>query len=246
MGRYRMSLSEKEIVRINETVKMIPLNIISLLEVGCGDGRVAQFLPDAIKITGFDINKEKIKHYPGNKIIADISKIPIKQNTFDLVLITEVLEHLNDKIYRSALSEILRITKQYILITVPFYETLSANWDKCSECGHIFHAWGHIRKFNPEILKHLFKNATLQKTQLLSPKETWIPSAFYKIAKKLGKVWGTNPQNPTLCPICGSGSLHSTGNLFGKIFIRFLWRFEKYSPIKKPIWIGCLYEKNVH
>lgn len=241
-----MNLSEKETIRINETVKMIPFGLSSLLEVGCGDGRVSNFLPEKIKATGFDIDREKIKHYPGNKIIADISKIPIKQNTFDLVLITEVLEHLDDEIYHSALSEILRITKQYILITVPFNETLSANWDKCSECGYIFHAWGHIRKFNGKILKNLFENATLLKTQILSPKETWISSIFYKIAKKPGKVWGTNPQNPTLCPICGSNSLHSTGNLLGKTVIRFIWQFEKYSPFKKPIWIGCLYEKIIH
>lgn len=239
-----MELSDKEVIRISETLDMIPPGVGSILEVGCGDGRVTKSIYQKYNLTGIDIDKGKIKTFPGNKIIADISWLPIKNAKFDLVLSTEVLEHLDDQAYLFALREISRVAKKYILITVPFEETLSAQWNKCSKCGHIFHPWGHVRRFTLEILKRIFKYASLIEKRYLGPKETWVPSFFYVIAEKLGNVWGTNHENPTLCPKCGSEPLQSGGNIFGKIFIRLIWRFNTVSPFKKPIWVGCLYQKS--
>ena len=190
---------------------------------------------------GIDIESIRIKFYPGDKIIGDVSKLPIKARKFDMVLCCEVLEHLNDEILSLAIREILRVAKKYVLITVPFSETLSAQWLKCSQCSLIFHAWGHLRKFDLKTLKRLFKRACLVETQFLSLKEARIPSIGYIIAKKLGNVWGDNHQNPIFCPVCGSEPIRSDGNIFGRLFIRLLWRMEKILPLKKPVWIGCLY-----
>lgn len=238
-----MELSDKEVIRIAETLDMIPPGVGSILEVGCGDGRVIKSIYQKYNLTGIDINKGKIKTFPGNKIIGDISRLPIKKEKFHLVLSTEVLEHLDDQAYLFALREISRVVKKYILITVPFKETLSAQWNKCSKCGHIFHSWGHIRRFNLKILKKLFKDAFLIEMRVLSPKETWIPSILHVIARKLGHAWGTYQGNPPLCPKCGSEPLKNHGNLFGWIFIRLIWRMDRISLFRKPIWIGCLYKK---
>jgi len=239
-----MELSEKEVTRISETVEMIPQDVDSILEVGCGDGRVSKFIRRNSKLTGIDIDSIRIKTFSGNRIIADISELPIRNCTFDLVLSTEVLEHLNDETFYFATSEISRVAKKYILITVPFEETLSAEWVKCSKCSHIFHAWGHVRRFNLEILKKLFDGAALIKKRFLGPKETRVPSFCYVIAKKLGNVWGGNHENPPLCPKCGSKPVKCEGNIFGKIFIRLIWRVNKVSPFKKPIWVASLYQKS--
>ena len=156
-----MELSDKEINRIIETANMMPHDVASVLEVGCGDGRVSKTIGDKFNLTGIDIDTVRIKLFPGKKIIADISKLPIKNNQFDLVLSSEVLEHLDDETLLFAIKEILRVANKYILITVPFNETLPSQWVKCSKCGQIFHAWGHVRRFNLEILKKLFCDALL-------------------------------------------------------------------------------------
>ncbi|CAD7772002.1 hypothetical protein DMNBHIDG_00502 [Candidatus Methanoperedenaceae archaeon GB37] len=109
-----MKLSHKEITRIKETLEMIPSDVVSILEVGCGDGRITNSICHKHKLTGIDIDKERIKSFRG---------------------------------------EIYRVTKKYILITVPFEEVLPAQWLKCSKCGHIFHAWGHLRRFDLRMLK---------------------------------------------------------------------------------------------
>ena len=140
-----MELSDKEFDRVNETVNMIPQDVSSILELGCGDGRILRAVSSKVHETGIDIDSVRIKLFPGNKIIGDISKLPIKSMMFDMVLCCEVLEHLDNKTLYFTLEEIQRVAKRYILITVPFKETLSAQWRKCCECRFVFHAWGYVR-----------------------------------------------------------------------------------------------------
>jgi len=236
-----MELSEKEIIRIDETIDMIPPWVSSILEVGCGDGRVSKKAHNNCNLTGIDIESIRIKLYPGNKLIGNISNLPIKSKRFDMVLACEVLEHLDNETMLLAIDEIQRIAKRYILITVPFKETLSAQWHKCSKCGHIFHGWGHLRQFDMALLNNLF-NAQLIDKRFLGPSESRIPSLAYVIAKKMGNVWDSYHTKQLPCPKCGSEPMRSEGNIFGKVFIRFLWRIERFLPFKKPIWIGCLYQ----
>jgi len=236
-----MELSNKEIIRINETVNMIPQDVSSILELGCGDGRILRALPDKVHGTGIDIDSVRIKLFPGNKIIGDISKLPIKSMMFDMVLCCEVLEHLDDKALFFVLEEIQRVAKKYILITVPFKETLSAQWRKCCECSFVFHAWGHVRRFDLALLKSLFRNVQLKERRFLGSSESRIPSLAYIIAKRMGNVWDNDSGVQSRCPKCGFQAIRNKGNVFGWVFIRFLWRVERIWPFKKPIWIGCLY-----
>ena len=236
-----MELSNKEIIRINETVNMIPQDVSSILELGCGDGRILRALSNNVHETGIDIDFDRIKLFRGNKIIGDISKLPIKSIMFDMVLCCEVLEHLDNKTLFFTLEEIQRVAKRYILITVPFKETLSAQWRKCCKCAFVFHAWGHVRRFDLTTLTDLFRNAQLIKCLFLGPSESRIPSLAYTIAKKMGNVWDNDSEVQSHCPKCGSHPIKSEGNIFGWLLIRFLWRIERIWPLKKPIWIGCLY-----
>lgn len=51
-------------------------------------------------------------------IISDITDIPVKNNSFDYVLCTEVFEHIPDPL--KALREISRINKTGLILTAPF------------------------------------------------------------------------------------------------------------------------------
>jgi len=239
-----MTISYKEKNRIRETLEMIPSEVVSILEVGCGDGRVTNSICHRYKVTGIDIDKERIKSVQGIKVITDVSQLPFKDLRFDLVLAAEILEHLPEEIFSPALNEIYRLAKKYILITVPFEEVLPARWLKCSNCGHIFHAWGHVKRFDLVTLKNLFEYIHLLQKRFFSPKEVKIPRLLYVVTKKLGNVWRSNPTNLNRCPKCGAEPLNSEGNILGKILIRLIWRIEKVYPFKKPIWVSCLYRKS--
>ncbi|OGH11074.1 MAG: hypothetical protein A3B38_02715 [Candidatus Levybacteria bacterium RIFCSPLOWO2_01_FULL_36_13] len=99
--------------------------INSVLDVGCGEGFTMKKLKNA-KIgkswegveyldRAIEIGK---KIHPDLKIIqGDIYSLPYKAKSFDLVVCTEVLEHLENP--KNALLELIRVSKKYILLSVP-------------------------------------------------------------------------------------------------------------------------------
>lgn len=89
-----------------------------ILDVGCASGwflsRLSKAFPKA-ECFGIDIYDKAIaygkKLYPHITFrIADAHAIPFKDETFDLAICTEVLEHVNDP--KSALLEIKRVLKK--------------------------------------------------------------------------------------------------------------------------------------
>lgn len=97
----------------------------SILDVGCGEG----FTLNRLKKHGIGKRLEGIEHsigaielgkkvYPDIKIKqGDIYKLPYQDNSFDLVLCTEVLEHLDNP--SKALKELIRVSNKYLVISVP-------------------------------------------------------------------------------------------------------------------------------
>lgn len=102
-----------------------PLDVSSLLDVGCGEGfTLAKFAEKKIGNTfeGIDYSKDALsigkKTFPNLTLQhASIYDLPYQSSSFDLVICTEVLEHLKNP--HQALKEVLRVSKQYILLSVP-------------------------------------------------------------------------------------------------------------------------------
>ena len=102
-----------------------PLNIKTVLDVGCEDGFVLSYLQKqkiGKEFMGIDASEEAIaagnKRYPKlNLRQAYINKLPYRNNTFDLVIATEVLEYADHP--RKVLKELIRVSDKYILLAVP-------------------------------------------------------------------------------------------------------------------------------
>jgi len=99
--------------------------VISILDVGCGEGFTLNRLKAnniGEKLEGIEYSEDAIvigkKIYPEIKITkGNIYKLPYKDNSFDLVLCTEVLEHLENP--EEGLRELIRVSKKYLVISVP-------------------------------------------------------------------------------------------------------------------------------
>ncbi len=109
-----------------ELFKMIkPLKANSILDVGCGEGFTLKKLEEkklGKKNEGIDYSDDAIKIgkkiYPELALFkGDVYGLSYKDNTFDLSLCTEVLEHLDDP--AKAVAEIRRVTSKYIIFSVP-------------------------------------------------------------------------------------------------------------------------------
>jgi SAM-dependent methyltransferase len=101
------------------------LDILTVLDAGCAEGfvsrRVLQSRPD-LKVVGVDVDSLALAR--GRRLhpcIAfqhgDVRSLPFRDRSFDLVLCTEVLEHLPCS--DPAFSELRRVTRGYCLLSVP-------------------------------------------------------------------------------------------------------------------------------
>jgi ubiquinone/menaquinone biosynthesis C-methylase UbiE len=92
----------------------------SVLDVGCGRGYLAAKLADHMPTTACDIviPKKLAKRYPEVKFeTADIEKLPYKTNSFDTVVTTHTLEHVQN--LPIAISELRRVAKKRLIVVVP-------------------------------------------------------------------------------------------------------------------------------
>lgn len=109
-------------VLLREIKKIDP---VTILDAGCGEGFTLKKLKDAKigkKLSGFDFLDNAIKIgnnlYPDIEIKkGDIYHIDSRANAYDVVICSEVLEHLERP--EDAFKELLRVSKKYVVLSVP-------------------------------------------------------------------------------------------------------------------------------
>lgn len=102
------------------------MNADSVLEIGCGEGFVLDYLAKrnpTLHLRGIDRDFEavrmasKISASVIEFVCADGAHLPCDDDSFDAVILSEVLEHVPNP--DAILKEAIRVTRRYLLITVP-------------------------------------------------------------------------------------------------------------------------------
>lgn len=108
----------------------------TVLDIGCGQGlqlaEIRKLRPYA-KLYGMDISPKLVnlarKHVPGGDFqTGDADNLGYADSQFDVVVMTEVLEHLSDPVL--ALTQLKRVLKPggWLLMTVPNRDWLRYDW----------------------------------------------------------------------------------------------------------------------
>ena len=160
---------------------LAPRNNHKVLDAGCGDGFFLHLLSKTTgsELTGLDDNPKALalaKKYVKSKkmklINGDVLNMPFKDNTFDRIICSEVLEHLPNDIV--GLKEFKRVLKKggLVAITVPC-KNYPFLWDPINwllEHAIGFHIkngfwaglWNqHFRLYTPDTLKKAVTDAGL-------------------------------------------------------------------------------------
>lgn len=233
--------------KISKVIEMIPEDVENILDVGCGNGLITNTLGEGYDVTGVDRSENALKFVKTNKIQADADHIPLADQSFDLVFSSELLEHLDDKTITGTISEIKRLSKKYIFITVPNDENPDKLAIKCPSCSYVYNRPNHLRSFKlkkfeslfPEyrIIKHFvsgkkvryYQPALLNLKKRIAPSQSWIP--YY---------WIPESNRKTICPNCEHEFKY---DYRFNVFATSIDIINAIISPKKPYWLFVLMEK---
>ena len=240
--------------RFEETVKVIPQDCSSLLVVGAGNGAFLNF----IEKTKLNIQTKGVEYSIGgirNKVCqseiiqGSIDDLKLANQSFDCISALEVIEHLPVSIYEKGLTELERVAKNYILISVPYKEN-RVNVT-CPNCACSFNPNTHVRSFDEMKLKNLFIDFELESLQALGNKREMYFGKYRRLAKSL---FG-DKRFPAhcVCPLCfyskndGKHNVKSENSITKmtspKTYIKIIKKIFFYNS---PRWFIAVYKRKNH
>jgi SAM-dependent methyltransferase len=152
---------------------LIPLaSGMRLLDAGCGSGRhlCHAFRTPGVQVAGVDLDPVDLctakgflalmaREKPGSWIVtcADVSHLPFADCSFDVVVCSEVLEHIADN--GAAVAELVRVLKPGgdLVVTVPRFLPERVCW--ALSAAYHREPGGHIRIYRKGELLNLLENA---------------------------------------------------------------------------------------
>jgi len=238
--RKETSIYLKKKIRIIHSI--IPDDVRTVVDVGCGNGDITETFSERWEVTGIDRSKTALSFAQVRSILGAIRNLPVKTASFDLVFCSEVIEHLPGQIFQSAIAELRRITKKYLLITVPNNEYLAKNHIKCPECGFIFNAAYHLNSFDREKLISLFPDFTVVSTFETGKLVRQYQPFLLKIKQRFGNSWARfSEKKYYICPSCNYRFEYQVKNNAISFFCNAA---NRLATRPKPYWLGVLFKKS--
>jgi len=119
-------------------------NDFSIMDIGSGISPVSPLPKKTVYIDISPESAEIMSSWGYKAEVGNINKLKFRNNNFDVILCSEVLEHIKD--YKKALKELHRVLKKEgkIIITVPVHQRY---WNVDDEFVE------HYRRFEPEQLE---------------------------------------------------------------------------------------------
>lgn len=152
--------------------KKLRLRNKKILDIGCYDGTFLNLFKNKTnKLYGLDASPQSIIRAKKNKILAkpyffdDVSPMPYLNNSFELIIAGEIIEHIYDTDY--FLSEINRLLKPggHLLLSTPNIASLGRRIYLLLGISPLLeispnypNSCGHIRYFTKDSLKQLFSH----------------------------------------------------------------------------------------
>jgi ubiquinone/menaquinone biosynthesis C-methylase UbiE len=181
--------------RIKQTIRLLPHNIHSILDIGVGYAFLYEAINKSMRnvsLAGVDISGEAIQNIK-QKIVGDFrvgsaDMLPWEDNRFDTVLMLETLEHIPVFSLHKVLSEARRVLNDdgYLIVSVPVYEKLETCTFKCPVCKSIINPNGHVRAYTPELIQSELKMANFV---IKDVKKIWPESRIYPAMPVLNDLY---------------------------------------------------------
>lgn len=196
-AEYEAAVTRDEIKRLHQKLlSSIPKNARNILDVGCGNGWLSKALvSDSTNIISMDISSvnpaKALKNTPHKNhfgLAADAFYIPLKYESIDCIVASEIIEHIpNPKLFILELIKLLKPGGK-LIISTPYNEKLT--YYLCVHCNHPTPKNAHIHSFNERNFKDLIpQTASNYKFHIFGNKHL-TKIRFYLLIKFLPfKIW---------------------------------------------------------
>lgn len=221
---------------------LIPREVNSVLDVGCGNGSITNTLQVSHWVVGGDRSGRALRQVQAHPVQLSADALPFRNRLFDVVMSHQVLEHLPDAIFLGSVAELARVARQYVFISVPYRDRIAQYRAHCGKCGCKYNVWGHLRTFNDvSDVRRLFPQFTLRVHAFCGPENEYMTPLGRWIYQWCGGGWVIDQNG--VCPHCGSDKQYQAG-FPRRIIASVASRLDRLIPKKKTFWwLLCLFER---
>lgn len=155
-------LNESDVDRFAVILSWLPPSGRTLLDVGTGTGLVADIAAESgYQATGVDSDPSVMAQMLAPHVVASIDGLPFDDRSFDVVVISEVWEHLPVDVFERARAEVARVTGRTAIVTIPNAESLEAASTRCPQCRCVYSIHGHVRSMGSRDLATLLPGPSM-------------------------------------------------------------------------------------
>jgi len=235
-----------EQARISSLMQLLPPGK-NVLEIGARDGYITRLLASRYhETTALDLTEPEIEGPGITSIAGDIRALPWDKNHFDVVLCSEVLEHIPPADLDKACEELVRVARRHIVIGVPYNQDIRNGRTRCAQCGAINPPWGHVNRFDENRLKNLFHPMRSVKQDQVGETRGATNVISDLLNRAAGYPWGTYIQDEPCIQCGGSVGPGPTHTIYTRILSGIAIRLDRFlTNYRQPKakWIHILFEK---
>lgn len=247
--------------RISRLAALIPADVKSILDVGCGDGMFVNHLLASgrrfERVHAVDRSHKALSRVKAEKSQASIDDLPFGPNSFHLVSSLEVIEHLPVRVLENGLASLCKIAAKYVLISVPYLEDLDRSLIMCPACRTRFNPDYHMRSFDDDRMKGLLSQHGFVPQKLVHLGPSFRYRGLHRFLNPVAPV--EQRRNPLAtsfpCPVCAHylpataeaiAAARTTTPTSPSMRARSpVWKFLKQALPKETRfrWVAALYER---
>jgi hypothetical protein len=240
-------LNRDNLQRIRNLFEIIPNFGESALEIGARHDVITKEIARKFKtVFALDIITPETKIINVDKIQGDLIQLPFEDNCVDIVICTEVLEHIPTMSLKCACNELSRVAKKYIIIGVPYKQDLREGKTSCSNCGKTNPPWNHFNSFSESSLLKLFPQETAIRIEFIGKAKNGTNILSEKLMDLAGNPWGSYHYE-NKCPYCGFRLASPPSQVFIQKIVSklgvLITSVQKKFIQEKPKWIHVVLKK---